>query len=153
MYQCLQDQRGDVLGKTTVRRYRELGGVGASITVDEYHLNSCIRRGGVLDGEPLIIADVVVAFGEAVDTMGGRPHFTNDIGTADRLSIPTIVELMIVRKVFFTLRHNSRASRSYFYRNLGGRVCKRIVGIDVKDSLRHRAERQGVRLGCPRLRF
>ena len=64
--QVLQHQRGDVDGKSTVRQQTECLTETAPIGIDQPEDDGLAAYAWVLQGEPLIVAQVGVAFGEAV---------------------------------------------------------------------------------------
>ncbi len=96
---------------------------------------------GVLDGQPLVIAQVGVALGEAVGAHGCRSHLPQHIGAAcgeRRASIPHVR----VAKVHLALDRDLGTAGS----DLGGdrlRGGTQPVGIDIPEQLAERVDGHG----------
>ena len=149
MEHMLLHNRHHVHRGTTVSHHLLGKGVDGADRIGDGHIHRFGVGGGVLDGQPLVIAQVGVALREAVVAPGGRSHLPEHIaatGGGGGASIPH----MVVAKVHLALHRDLGTTRGDLRRDRLRGARSRAVGIDIPDHLAERVDRHREGFGACR---
>ena len=121
-------------------------GVDRADPIGDRHIDRLGIGGRVLDGQPLVIAQIGVAFRKAVVAHGSRSHLSEHIGAAHRLHRASIARVAVA-KVHLALHRNLRARGGDLSGDRLRGACARAVGIDIPDHLAERIDRHREHFG------
>ncbi len=143
--EVLDDRCHHVHGVATMPKHRDREGVDGAHRIGDGRGDRFGVGGGILDGEPLIVAEVGVALGKAIITHGGWTDLAKHIGTTGGGERASIAHMM-VSEVHLPLHHDPGPRRFDLGRDrLRGRPG--AVGIHIPDDLAERVHGHGKRMG------
>ena len=132
---------------TTVSHHLLGKGVDRAHPIGDRHVHRLGGGGRVLDGQPLVIAQVGVALREAVVALRRRSHLPEHIA-ATRGCGGASISHMVVAKVHLALHRDLRTTGGDLRRDRLGAARSRAVGIDIPDDLAERVDRDGEGFGA-----
>ncbi len=138
----LQHDGHDIGGGPAMAHHVHAEGVDFALLVEQRDVDAFSRGAGVLQRQPLVIAHLGVALGEAVEAGGGRSHLADDIGAPNPgEQAPIAAALVVVGEEHLALGYDAGSRGG----DLGGDTLTRLGGIaiDVEDCLRERGDRHG----------
>src|SRR5579885_3071364 len=115
-----------------MRAYREREADGMALAVDQRYPDGFRVGGRVLDGQPLVVANVAIAFGKAVVAHAGRARLTNDIGAALGSEAAAIAVVRVVEE-HLAFDHDLCSGRDDFRRNV--LVGSQSIDVPVRNAL------------------
>ena len=121
-------------------------GVDRAHPIGDRHVHRLGIRGRVLDGQPLVIAQVGVAFRKAVVALGSRSHLSEHIGAAHSLHRASIARVAVAKE-HLAFHRNLRARGGDLRRDRLRGARARAVGIDIPDHLAERIDRHREHFG------
>ena len=147
--QVLQHQRGDIKGEATMGQDAVLPVEGPAIRIEQGDGEGFGRSRGVLQGKPLVVADISIALGKTGGTHA-RHRFPEHIGATHGGETAPIGHMAVV-EVHLPLRKEGTAaadiSRDRWRRLARGGIAGALIARDDRIHIDQRLARGRDRLG------